>query len=607
MGEDAEVSDVRVLVLEDESADAELAVWTLADQGVPVGAVSVASTREAFERSLDDFQPHVILSDYTVPSLNGEDALRLASQRRPDVPFIFLTGTLGEDRAVELLKAGAWDYVLKSRMAKLGPAVTRALREAAQSRVRLRLEAEREAMLAELRQSDERLRAALGQLRAALGQLQGLQELTEAFAGVLQLPDVLEVLRRVAAPALGLVAGAVILTDPGGTPPQVHCWTSTAEPTGPAGLTGPAEVAAPAHRAAGWRHVDEQQVALGLRQLVDDGRARYLSDAAEVCQAVPGWRSCSPGEACAVLPLGGARPVGVLALSWPGRRSFPDAERAFLETIAAQCRQALERARLIESQATVAHALQRALLPSDLPALPWLRSVARYLPAHGDAVGGDWYDLLTLPDGRVAMVMGDVEGHSPAASAIMGQVRNVLRAYLAEGHNAAEIMRRVNEFMTSHVDVLITCCYAEIDPEAYMVTTVSAGHPLPVVMDRSGGVVQLPVEVGLPLGLQVSAHYAEHTSVLPLGGRLVMFTDGLVDSDRAVHDGIDAFMQCLREHAGDEPDALADALVARPADAPPLPDDAALLVVELTGAAVPNVAEGRTASRTFRSTPAAAP
>ena len=89
----------------------------------------MCTDKASYLKGLDEFSPDIILSDYSLPSFDGLSALKLAVQRCPDVPFIFVSGALGEETAIELLKQGATDYVLKSRLSRLGPAVSRALQE----------------------------------------------------------------------------------------------------------------------------------------------------------------------------------------------------------------------------------------------------------------------------------------------------------------------------------------------------------------------------------------------------------------------------------------------------------------------------------------------
>src|SRR3954467_13941695 len=138
-------------MLEDNPTDSELAGHTLRRGGVKFTATRV-ETEEDFIRELEKNPPDLILSDYALPGFDGYAALDIAKKRAPNIPFIFVTGTMGEEVAIETLKNGATDYVLKTRLARLAPAVQRAMREAADRRER---------QLAE-----EKLRRSLDQLRA---------------------------------------------------------------------------------------------------------------------------------------------------------------------------------------------------------------------------------------------------------------------------------------------------------------------------------------------------------------------------------------------------------------------------------------------------------
>lgn len=122
--------DLRVLIVEDIPTEAELAVRQLLKGGIGCKAKVVASESD-FRSALSDFQPDLILSDFNMPGFDGMAALEIALEAAPDVPFIFLSGTLGEERAIDALKRGAADYVLKTHLTRLAPAVVRAVRESA--------------------------------------------------------------------------------------------------------------------------------------------------------------------------------------------------------------------------------------------------------------------------------------------------------------------------------------------------------------------------------------------------------------------------------------------------------------------------------------------
>lgn len=143
--------EIRILLLEDETADAELVKFALREGGLPCTLQRVDS-REEFVHELETHPPDLVLSDYSLPSMDGYAALKILQEKRPEVPLIFVTGTLGEERAIETLKRGATDFVLKTRLSRLVPAVHRALREAEERTERKRAQEQ-------LRESHEQLRA----------------------------------------------------------------------------------------------------------------------------------------------------------------------------------------------------------------------------------------------------------------------------------------------------------------------------------------------------------------------------------------------------------------------------------------------------------------
>ena len=148
--------EVRVLIVEDVPSHAELMECELRDAGIAV-SVKRVETKEAYLEALSTFLPEVILSDYSLPSFDGIATLQIALKRAPDIPFIFVTGALGEELAIDLLKQGATDYVLKSRLSRLSVAVRRALKEVEERK-------QRERTQAELKRAEEALRRSEGYL-----------------------------------------------------------------------------------------------------------------------------------------------------------------------------------------------------------------------------------------------------------------------------------------------------------------------------------------------------------------------------------------------------------------------------------------------------------
>ncbi|MFL6603948.1 MAG: response regulator [Steroidobacteraceae bacterium] len=162
---DAAPSDqqLQLLILEDYATDAELAVQQLRRAGMNCAWRRV-ETEEAFREALCERPPDVIISDYTLPGFGGAAALALAVREAPDTPFIFVSGTIGEERAIEVLKHGAVDYVLKTNLARLAPAVRRALEEAASRRARRKAD-ERVARLTRVLQMLSAINAAVARIR----------------------------------------------------------------------------------------------------------------------------------------------------------------------------------------------------------------------------------------------------------------------------------------------------------------------------------------------------------------------------------------------------------------------------------------------------------
>ncbi len=172
-GADSAGRSARILILEDEAWDAEMAQRILADAGLSFTAV-VVDTRTSFVEQMAVFRPDIILSDYHLPGFSGQEALKIAQELYPDIPFIIWSGVLGDEAAVELIKLGATDYVLKDRPARLPSVIVRALAEVEQ-RARL-------AHLEDQLLQAQRL-ASLGQLAAAEEAMTRIRQLLTAARG----------------------------------------------------------------------------------------------------------------------------------------------------------------------------------------------------------------------------------------------------------------------------------------------------------------------------------------------------------------------------------------------------------------------------------------
>ncbi|TWD83048.1 anti-anti-sigma factor [Kribbella amoyensis] len=178
----------------------------------------------------------------------------------------------------------------------------------------------------------------------------------------------------------------------------------------------------------------------------------------------------------------------------------------------------------------IAGTLQQALLPTGLPVVPGLDIDARYLLAEADnAAGGDWYDAIPLPGGRVGLVIGDVVGHGVRAAAAMGQLRAVLRAFLLETADPLAAVERLDRFATTtRATTTATVCVAVIDPSSGALTYCSAGHPPPMVVPGDGGAARFLFAPG-SRPLASSGEYVSVSEHLDLGDVLLLYSDGLVE------------------------------------------------------------------------------
>lgn len=227
--------------------------------------------------------------------------------------------------------------------------------------------------------------------------------------------------------------------------------------------------------------------------------------------------------------------------------------------------------------------LQRSLLPRRLPELPGGTAVARYLPARrGLQVGGDWYDVIALSEDRVALVIGDVQGHSAGAATIMGQMRTAVRAYAVEGHPPDVVVAHANRLLVGmETDLFATCCYAELDLEQGNTLFVRAGHLAPLVRHPDGSTEEIEVEGGLPLGIMEEAEFPMTAVELTPGTVLALLTDGLVEAaDLSIDEGMQQTRTALAAADPADLGRMADRLLG---DVGRREDDVALLLLRYDG------------------------
>ncbi|MFC0596784.1 ATP-binding SpoIIE family protein phosphatase [Streptomyces palmae] len=359
-------------------------------------------------------------------------------------------------------------------------------------------------------------------------------------------------------------------------------------------------------------------------EVVRTGQAVYVPTPEEYRKRFPeAWRLLErfDSHSWAFLPLtSGGRVTGVWMAAFDDPVGFTPDERSVLSTVARMLAQALARASAHETERELSDGLQRSMLPSAKPDIPGLAVAARYVPTGGGLqVGGDWYDVIDLPSGRTALVIGDVQGHDVRAAGLMGQLRIALRAYAAEGHHPDAVLCRASHFLSGLTRSedgddprFATCLYVEIDPATGFMDVARAGHGDPAIRHPDGAVTTWHTSGGLPLGIDPDSDYPTTRIGLAPGETLLMCTDGLIETGG--HD-LDTGWQRIRavceEHASVDTgdlESLADALVQAvhgPAShhttgplADRREDDIALLLVSRDGALCPEGPNGGAIRRT---------
>ncbi|MGW7450436.1 ATP-binding SpoIIE family protein phosphatase [Streptomyces sp. NPDC054787] len=287
-------------------------------------------------------------------------------------------------------------------------------------------------------------------------------------------------------------------------------------------------------------------------EVVRTGRAVYLPTPEDYRRRFPAaWPLAQRfgRVSWAFLPLIVAgRTMGAWMAAFKHPASFSPDERSVLTTVARMLAQALQRAGVAESERELTTGLQRSMMPQLGPEIPGMQIAARYVPTGGGLqVGGDWYDMIPLPSGRFALVIGDVQGHDVRAAGLMGQLRIAVRAYASEGHRPDAVLSRASRFLAGlhagadeqaepydDADFLsprfATCLYVECDPKTGMLEVARAGHPDPAIRMADGTVLMRPTAGGLPLGIVPDTDYPTTRFTLEPGETMMLCTDGLIET-----------------------------------------------------------------------------
>jgi serine phosphatase RsbU (regulator of sigma subunit) len=349
------------------------------------------------------------------------------------------------------------------------------------------------------------------------------------------------------------------------------------------------EPAASAGLGRQWRGATHVPVGAGFAGRVAASRQPVVLDEInEVSVLNPILRGAGLQQLLGVPVTGSHGLVGVLHVGWRMPHSAtPEAVRR-LEEAAAELGQ-----RMSENTRDDAHLaalmLQRSLLPAAPPPLDGLDVAVRYLPAEGD-LGGDWYDIFTLPNGKVGIVMGDVEGHGLRSAVVMGRLRSALRAYALDYDDPAEVLHHLDRKLCYFErETSATVVYAVTDPSSGRVSICNAGHPTPLVARRGEPQAEAAeVTSGLLLGLDPEQPRRSEPIAFPPGTSLAFYTDGLVERRAGREAGQDPDLQRLAIvqrvfAASDDAETACSRIIAGGLGDESVEDDVALVVVRRPG------------------------
>ncbi|ANY07926.1 SpoIIE family protein phosphatase [Pseudonocardia sp. HH130630-07] len=438
---------------------------------------------------------------------------------------------------------------------------------------------------------EQERRAALADAEAARAQLRLLAEATTQMTGALDVADACTRLARIVVPELADLCTVDLLDVPDGrSRERMAVAARDPEDADRLGRTGPLRTPwIEEHAAAAVRTGTPRLVA----ELPEDGR--------EIHPGSPGdaeaYERLRLRSALLVPLLGRGRVLGLatLASQLPYGRRYTQRDLHLAVDLAGRAGLAIDNARLYEVERAAAATLQHSLLPA-LPEVPGMRVAARYLVGtDGNQVGGDWYDVLPMPDGSVGAAVGDVVGHDLSAAAAMGQLRGVLRSYAWGGDRPGTVLDRCDQLVQGlDIAEMATAVYARLGPAepdgSRRLAYANAGHPAPLLREPGGALVRLdqhhsPMLGAVPeFGRATGARRDEATVTCAPGSLVVFYTDGLTD---VAGEDADARTELLERTLAELPsDAAPEDVVeqllevCRPAR---IVDDIALLAIRLDG------------------------
>ncbi|WP_374110475.1 SpoIIE family protein phosphatase [Mycolicibacterium sp. F2034L] len=277
------------------------------------------------------------------------------------------------------------------------------------------------------------------------------------------------------------------------------------------------------------------------------------------------------------------RGVLVVYLELPERRPFTEEDSTLLTVLAGRLSQGVHRVHQVDQQRETALALQHSILgPADLPG----GFAVRYQPAGRPLqVGGDWYDVVDLDDGRIALIVGDCVGHDLAAATVMGQLRSACRALLLDQPRPGAVLSGLDRFAARLPGARCTTVFcAVLTPETGDLVYSSAGHPPPILVHSAGMTRMLDGGRGFSLALRPDPDRPESQVTLPPRSTLLLYTDGLVERRRAsLDEGIRQAAEVVRAGREIDLDRMAEELMTELEPSGGYQDDVALLLYRQPG------------------------
>ncbi|MDC0767221.1 SpoIIE family protein phosphatase [Streptomyces sp. HD] len=472
----------RLLVV-DDNADMRAYLTQLLQPDYDV--LLAADGRAALDLALA--QPvELVLSDVMMPRMDGFELVRAlrADPRTARLPIVLLTARAGEEESVQGRQAGADDYLAK-------PFSARQLL----ARVRTGLE------LSQLREQ------VLTETRNQLAVLATLADAGLRLSATLDPDQILQ------------TAGQILLPD---FADQISIHLTAAAPA-------PAQ-SPPAYIA-------------GTPLLAREALATAATHAINGTAPAPAGPHPAPAAVLALPLHAHDQTLGALVLV--RHTDYSAVEHKYLENLAHRLALAYDNATRYHNERRLALTLQRALLPHRLPQVPGVRLATHYRASNrGAEVGGDWYDVLALPDGAVGLAIGDVMGHDVEAATVMGQLRSALHSLAMEGAGPAQVLARLDAYLQSlATERFATCLYAVYNPHRHRLRYAASGHLPPLLVAADTAYLELPP--ALPLGLGSTP--IDREVAFPPGTSLLLYTDGLVEN-RAL--SLDDCLAALRQTCG---------------------------------------------------------